>query len=63
MIREYEKTDWPEVCRVFGLSKPHELVTGGIAASFVPLAKDESRTGEDGSGLASVAPVQCRNGR
>jgi ribosomal protein S18 acetylase RimI-like enzyme len=43
MIREYEKTDWPEVCRVFDLSKPHELATGGIAASFVPLARDEPR--------------------
>jgi ribosomal protein S18 acetylase RimI-like enzyme len=43
MIREYQKTDWPEVCRVFDLSKPCELATGGIAESFVPLAKDGPR--------------------
>jgi ribosomal protein S18 acetylase RimI-like enzyme len=43
MIREYQETDWKEVCRVFDLSKPHELASGGIEASFVPLAKDEAR--------------------
>ncbi|MBK8856745.1 MAG: GNAT family N-acetyltransferase [Opitutaceae bacterium] len=43
MIREYEETDWKEVCRVFDMSKPYELASGGIEASFVPLAKDKAR--------------------
>lgn len=43
MIRNYDKTDWIEVCRVFDLSKPCELATGGVGESFVPLAKDERR--------------------
>lgn len=43
MIREYRESDWSEVCRVFDLSKPYELATGGVAESFVPLAKDGDR--------------------
>ncbi len=43
MIREYKECDWKEVCRVFDLSKPHELASGCIGASFVPLAHDEAR--------------------
>lgn len=43
MIRHYEQADWSEVCRVFDLSKPQELASGGLAASFVPLAQDRTR--------------------
>lgn len=43
MIRDYQPGDWPEICRVFDLSKPYELATGGVAESFVPLAEDEGR--------------------
>lgn len=43
MIRDYQASDWPEICRVFDLSKPYELASGGVADSFVPLAEDASR--------------------
>ena len=46
MIREYRQSDWSEVCRVFDRAKPHELATGGISASMVPLAEDVQRTTE-----------------
>ena len=54
MIREYRATDWTEVCRVFDLSKPHELASGGIEASFVPLAKDEARMAQFSKGTVFV---------
>jgi ribosomal protein S18 acetylase RimI-like enzyme len=43
MIREYRPSDWPEICRVFDRSRPHELASGGINGAFLPLAKDEKR--------------------
>jgi len=46
MIREYRQSDWSEVCRVFDRSKPCELATGGISASFRPLAEDTPRITE-----------------
>ncbi len=44
MVREYNRSDWSEVCRVFDVSKPRELASAGIEASFVPLADDEARS-------------------
>ncbi len=43
MIRDYQVSDWTEVCRVYDASKPYELATGGIEASFIPLATDTKR--------------------
>ena len=43
MIREYQKLDWSEVCRVFDLSKPCELATAGVGESFVSLRDDGKR--------------------
>ena len=46
MIRHYIANDWPEVCRVYDASKPVELRSGGVTASFVPLRDDQSRIDE-----------------
>ena len=43
MIRRYQDSDWEEACRVVDLSKPYELQTAAVAASFVPLASDTAR--------------------
>lgn len=43
MIRAYHPSDWNEVCRIFDSSKPLELASAGIEASFVPLADDAAR--------------------
>jgi hypothetical protein len=43
MIRQYDKRDWSEICRVFDLAKPYELATGRAGESFVPLADDDKR--------------------
>jgi len=42
-IREYQQSDWNEVCRIFDASKPLELASAGLNASFVALAVDEAR--------------------
>jgi len=49
MIRDYESRDWPEVCRVYDLSKPIELKAAGIEASFLPLACDMPRIEQFGT--------------
>jgi GNAT superfamily N-acetyltransferase len=41
MIRPYEETDWPEICRVYDASKPQELRIDGAQPVFPPLATDE----------------------
>jgi ribosomal protein S18 acetylase RimI-like enzyme len=43
VIRDYEISDWKEVCRVFNAAKPLELATAQVESSFVPLEKDEPR--------------------
>jgi hypothetical protein len=44
MIREYRDSDWSAVCDTFDRSKPFELESGGVGASFVRLADDAERT-------------------
>lgn len=41
MIRPYQESDWPEICRIYDASKPLELVVEGLQPAFVPLAQDE----------------------
>lgn len=41
MIRPYEESDWPEICRVYDAAKPLELIMDGVQPSFPPLAADK----------------------
>lgn len=43
MIRPYQDSDWPMVCAVYDQSKPRELASAGVEASFTPLADDPPR--------------------
>lgn len=43
MIRDYQESDWSGVCRVYDASRPLELASAGVEASFVPLARDPRR--------------------
>jgi GNAT superfamily N-acetyltransferase len=39
-IRPYEDSDWPGICRVHDLARPHELAGSCDPRAFVPLADD-----------------------
>lgn len=40
-VREYRESDWPTVCQIYDLAKPHEVMASGFKGSPLPLQKDQ----------------------
>jgi ribosomal protein S18 acetylase RimI-like enzyme len=45
-IRDYTDEDWPAICRVHDLARPHELHGSCDPLAFVPLAQDAEAAGD-----------------